>query len=223
MIGISRREFAQREQCDEALVRRAIKKKKLATYEDGSLDSALVGSPWRQRNRRSAGADQGADKSALVRTATVAGRQRVERPAPTPAVEPSEAELRDFIDRIMAGDFLDEAEAIRVKENALALKHLLDGRKKAGELIDAQAAEAVLFEEFRASRDAWLNFPSRVGPLIAAELGIEADRLVEALSTHVHQQLTDLGEPEADFGTTKEPAEDGGTAGMDAPAEDQRT
>lgn len=221
MIGISIREFARRDGCNEKLVRRAIKEKKLSAHEDGSLDPKLVGTAWRQTNRRSAPADKSADKSAPVRTAADDGRQTVTRDAPVPG-GPTENELRDFIDRIMAGTFLAEVDAIRVKENALALKHLLDGRKKAGELIDAQAAETVLFEEFRSARDAWLNFPSRVGPLIAAEVGIEPDKLVEALSAHVHQQLTDLGEPEADFGAAEEPAENSGAPRVDAPAQDQR-
>jgi len=56
-------------------------------------------------------------------------------------------------------------------------------------------AEAVIFEMFRLQRDAWLNFPSRVAPLIAAELDVEADQVLEALTVHVHQQLSDLGQP----------------------------
>ena len=44
-----------------------------------------------------------------------------------------------------------------------------------------------------------MNFPTRVGPVLAAELGLESDKVVEALTVHVHQQLNDLGEPEADF------------------------
>jgi hypothetical protein len=32
-------------------------------------------------------------------------------------------------------------------------------------------AEEVLFNAFRQQRDAWLNWPSRVAPLMAADLG----------------------------------------------------
>ncbi|WP_244112580.1 hypothetical protein [Burkholderia gladioli] len=58
----------------------------------------------------------------------------------------------------------------------------------------------VLFEEFRAQRDAWLNWPAKVGPLIASEIGIDADKITAVLVAHVHKQITQLGEPEAQFG-----------------------
>lgn len=219
MSGISVREFARRDGCDEALVRRAIKQKKLATLEDGSIDPALVRSGWRKSNRRVA--DKSADKTSAVRTVKTEGRQRVEREAPPPKQEPDLKSLEDFIDRILRGEFSTLADAEMVKENALALKHLLEGRKKAGELVDARAAQTVLFEEFRSARDAWLNFPARVGSLIAAELGIDAERVVETLTAHVHRQLSDLGEPDLEFGEPARPAAPGGEARVDAAAPDQ--
>lgn len=223
MIGISIREFARREECNDKLVRRAIEQKKLVTLEDGKLDPSLVGSEWCKKNRNKPPADKGADKSAdkkTVRTTVLDGRQRVERvETPPPGDdEPALARLEDFIEKILRGDFASLADAERIKENGLALRHLLDGRKKAGELIEAATAETVLFEVFRGSRDAWLGFPSRVGPLIAAELGVEPERVVEALTAHVHQQLNDLGEPEADFGGQDNPLAPGGAAGVDAAA-----
>ena len=101
---------------------------------------------------------------------------------------------------VLAGQFRGTASAERVKENALAAKHLLAARREAGDVVDIEIAEAVLFEQARQFRDAWLNWPVRVGPLIAAELGVAADPVVEALNAHVQQQLDDLGEPDADFG-----------------------
>lgn len=222
--GISIREFARRDGCNDKLVRRAIEKKKLAPLEDGTLDPKLVGTGWRKQNRKSAGADSGADKSAdtakTVRTVTKVGRQQVERPPPAdPApLEEEEAKARQFVELVLNGEFFTTGEAEKIKENALALKHILDGRKKAGELIDAAVAEAVLFEEARASRDAWLNFPTRIGPLLAAQLGLEPERVVEALTDHVHQQLNDLGEPEADFRPGDGPAKAVVAEGVDAAA-----
>lgn len=115
------------------------------------------------------------------------------------SAEPSEFDLDGFVERLLAGQFATLAEAEQVKENALALKHMLAARRDAGNLVDRELAETVLFEASRAARDAWLNFPSRVGPLIAASLGVAPEPVIEALNTHVHQQLADLGEPEADF------------------------
>ena len=105
----------------------------------------------------------------------------------------------DFIAAVLAGRFRLLGEAERVKENALAAKNLLAARKEAGDVVDIETAEAVLFEAARSTRDAWMNFPVRVGPLLAAELGVESDRVVEALTAHVQQLLLDLGEPDPDF------------------------
>ncbi|KVN27333.1 hypothetical protein WJ63_14265 [Burkholderia pyrrocinia] len=91
-------------------------------------------------------------------------------------------------------------EARRIKEVYLALLHRLDFEKKSGALVELDTASAVLFEEFRAQRDAWLNWPAKVGPLIASELGLEADKITAVLVAHVHKQIAQLGEPEVQFG-----------------------
>lgn len=190
MAGISIREFARRDGCNDKLVRRAITQGKLKTLANGLLDEKLVGTGWRKNNRRNAPTEApkpDADKPAdTVRT-------------PEPPLEPTVTSLKEWLDRILAGDFVPLFEAEKVKENALALKHLLDGRQKAGELVDAQIAQNVLFEQARAFRDILLNWPAKIGPLLAADLGLDAERVVEALTRYVHQLLGELGEPDADF------------------------
>jgi hypothetical protein len=116
--------------------------------------------------------------------------------------------LTRFVSEMGQGRTATLADAATIKENALALKHTLVALKLQKKLIDIDVAETLFFEEARAARDAWLNFPSRVGPLMAAELGIEPDRLVEVLNAHVHQQLHDLGKPEVDFGADEASAAD---------------
>lgn len=100
-----------------------------------------------------------------------------------------------FMSGLAEGRTVDLITAQTIKENGLAAIRMIEARKRAGEVVEMADAEAVIFEVFRRQRDAWLNFPSRVGPLIAAELGLAPDRVVEVLTVHVHQQLTDLGEP----------------------------
>lgn len=89
---------------------------------------------------------------------------------------------------------LDEAR--RIKENYLALLTKLEFRQKDGQLIEMTIAEEVLFNAFRQQRDAWLNWPSRAAPLMAADLGVPADRMTEVLIEHVHKHISVLGEPE---------------------------
>lgn len=193
MAGISIREFGRRDGCDDKLVRRAIKSGRLVALSDGTIDPALVGTGWRKTNRRlPAAADKSADKTKNVRA-------RVSAPPDADRDVDLETDLETFVARLLAGQFATLIEAERVKENALALKHVLAARREAGSLIEIEAAESVVFQTFRAARDAWQNWPVRIGPLIAADLGLEADKVTEVLTAHVHQHLADLGEPAADF------------------------
>lgn len=64
--------------------------------------------------------------------------------------------------------------------------------------MDLEVAETVLFNMARSPRDAWLNWPSRVSPLIAASLKIAVEPLL-VLNEHVQQHLASFGKPEADF------------------------
>ncbi|CNE50397.1 MULTISPECIES: hypothetical protein [Yersinia] len=87
-------------------------------------------------------------------------------------------------------------EAAMIKENYLALLTRLEFEKEDGRLVDLSVAETVLFEAFRAQRDAWMNWPSRVAPLMAADLDVPADRMTEVLLEYVHKHISGLGEPE---------------------------
>ena len=55
MQGISKREFAKRDGCDEARVRRGVARGELETLRDGSINPKLAGTPWRKRARASYG------------------------------------------------------------------------------------------------------------------------------------------------------------------------
>lgn len=104
-----------------------------------------------------------------------------------------------FIEQLLDGQFRSKVEAAAIKENALALKHLLVAQKEAGKLIEIEVAEAVIFDDRRSARDAWMAWTGRFAPLLAADLGIDGAQLAEALKPYVHQQLDELGEPDLDF------------------------
>ena len=94
------------------------------------------------------------------------------------------------------GATLSREEAARVRENYMALLAKLQYEKDSGQTIELVAAEEVLFNAFRQQRDAWLNWPSRVAPLMAADLDVPADRMTEVLIENVHKHISVLGEPE---------------------------
>jgi hypothetical protein len=192
VTGIGIREFARRDGCDDKLVRRAIQAGRLIALADGTLDPMLVSTGWRKTNRQNT---MTADAPVRAPSATRS------QPSELIAAPHEDSDLDGFVNRLLAGQFATLVEAERVKENALALKHVLAAQREAGALIEIESAESVVFDVFRASRDAWLNWPARVGALIAADLGLEADKLTEVLTAHVHQHLTDLGTPAANFAT----------------------
>ncbi|WP_420978230.1 hypothetical protein [Burkholderia gladioli] len=110
----------------------------------------------------------------------------------------------DAAERLTAGLDVDLnmpiEEAKRIKEVYLALLNRLEYEQKSQMVIDLDLAKSVMFDVFRGARDAWLNWPVKYAPLIAADLGIESDRLPDVLAAYVHKQLSELGEPnEAEF------------------------
>jgi hypothetical protein len=186
------REFARLEGVSDTLVRKAVKLNRLKAFDDKSIDPSLVGTAWREGNAK--GANTTANSSHPVRTSApvrTAQRVRVEEGESLPEAAARLFEATDTN--------LSYAEALQKKENYLALLRQLEYEQKSGSLVELDTATAILFEEFRAQRDAWLNWPTRIGPLLGADLGIEADKVVEALTAHVHKQIAQLGEPEANF------------------------
>lgn len=113
-----------------------------------------------------------------------------------------EETLEERAERLLqsgAVGMLPYAAALEKKENYLALLRELEYEEKSGQKVDLEVAERELFTAARASRDAWLNWPAHVGPLIAADLGLEADKVTEVLTAHVHKHVEQLGEPDAQF------------------------
>jgi len=154
---------------------------------DGTLDPAQVGSGWRKPQRHSS---LGADTAPAVKPAD-------KRPSKRAAAQQATGEGGQSADAPEVNSFAGH----RLKE-AVAHKADYDGKLKELEylervkqLIDVSIARKVFFDEFRAARDAWLNWPSRFAALIAADLGVEADRVAEVLTAYVHKQLALLAEP----------------------------
>lgn len=202
---VTRREFARLEGCDEKQVRRALSRGLLTADSEGKLNSSQVGSGWRKPRvdskdpltplRRVVRTSTGEDIN-NVRTDVRANVLSVRSDVRTPAApdEMPNAPMRP------APEASGLRRAIAHKEDFAGRLKELEYRQKAGELIELALARRILFEEARAARDAWLNWPNRYAALMAAELGVEqADRVAEVLSLYVHKQISALGEPSGEF------------------------
>ncbi|MFL9999017.1 hypothetical protein PQR34_47415 [Paraburkholderia sediminicola] len=177
--GISIRAFARQERVSDTLVHQALKEGRLARRADGRMDPALVGTPW----RASQTARPGAKKNA-------------------------KSDAKETLQPDSGAKGLAYGEALRVKENWMALLRRLEYERKSGSLVEMSVAKNVVFELCREQRDAWLAWPAKVAPFIAMQFAIDdVDRLTNTLAAHVHQQLAELGEPEARFDTDTDAGE----------------
>jgi hypothetical protein len=149
-VGISAREFARRDGCTHTLVNRAIKTGHLSRLPDGSLDPVLVGTGWREENRRNGNG---------VSTA----------PTPSPPVPPllqpgetpEEAAAR-FMQA--SGAALTMMEAERVKENYLALLRQLEYDTKSGLVVPVTEVAKAVGAQFAQVRTAVLAIPAERAP-----------------------------------------------------------
>jgi hypothetical protein len=197
---ISASEFARRAGCDVRQVRRAITRGTLVRGKDMKLDAAQLDEPWRRANRRTqARAHTVPDRRSANAKDTTQDAAKDTTASVDEALRLFEQQAAAVSERVLNG--ASYADAVRIKENYLALLRQLEYSIKSGAVIELAAAEETAFELFRSVRDAWLNWPARVAPLVAADLDFEdVDRLGTVLNAHVHEQLAMLGEPQIHFG-----------------------
>lgn len=158
--------------------------KKLATYRDSKDGRAT--------------AKKATGKPAPGKPAAKVNAPEVNRPAPSMREDETPEQAAERIVSTYGADMPIE-EAKRVKENYLALLNQLEYLQKDGQLVEMALARSVIFDEFRSVRDAWLNWPAKYAAVIAADLGVEADRMTEVLTAYVNKQLAALGEPSGEF------------------------
>ncbi len=85
-------------------------------------------------------------------------------------------------------------EAIKAQMNELRLQALR------GELVNRQDVETHVFDLARKERDSWLQFPARKAANMAAELGVDAHLMEQALDRYIRDHLAELSEVKFDIG-----------------------
>jgi hypothetical protein len=71
--------------------------------------------------------------------------------------------------------------------------------RQRGTLVSRDVATLKAFSFARMLRDAWLAWPARVGPQLAATFDLDATTVTVALEQYVRQQLEDLASDRVDF------------------------
>ncbi len=185
--GLTEREYAAR----AGLSRRAVGKAKaagqLALYADGSID------PGASDARRGCMTDPANAKKSPA--AEVEARPELE-PVSEAAVSAVEETLREEGVAVQHGrkgvTFVEAKiahELIKTNERKVKLQQLK------GQLVDRGRATALVYRLAREERDAWATWPARVAAEIAAEVGVDVDRMQRALERRVRDHLASLSEP----------------------------
>ena len=95
------------------------------------------------------------------------------------------------------GPTLAQARAASVVVDVQTKRLALEQRR--GALISRDRAVLKAFAFARMIRDSWLTWPTRVGPLLAAQFELDAASVTAALDGHVRQQLEELANERVDF------------------------
>jgi hypothetical protein len=72
-------------------------------------------------------------------------------------------------------------------------------QEKKGQLIQKDMVKAQVSQLSRQVRESWMNWPSRVSALMAAELEVEEHQLHLILERYVREHLNDIGDGKLNF------------------------
>jgi len=195
-MGISRRKFAALRGVSEAAVRAAIASGRITVESDNTIDPVKAMEQW---DRQTDPAKQRGPHANAMRVETQAGTARAStaKPVPKAAIDAMSATLEesgaDPTPNAPAGEvsFLRARMANEVLKAQTARVRL---EKMKEELVDRAKATATVFDLARRERDAWLNWPPRVAANMAAEIGVDAHALEQALDKYLRAHLADMAE-----------------------------
>jgi hypothetical protein len=86
-------------------------------------------------------------------------------------------------------------DAARTAETILKVRERdINLAKARGEVVDKQKVLAKIFSLARSERDVWLQWPARVGALMAAELKLDPHQMETVLDAYVRQHLAEIPE-----------------------------
>jgi hypothetical protein len=97
----------------------------------------------------------------------------------------------------VTGSQLAQARAAALVVEVQTKRLVLEQRR--GALISRDRAVFKVFSFARMLRDAWLTWPARVGPQLAAEFGVEPASLIVALTEAVRAHLEELASERVEF------------------------
>lgn len=175
-MGLSIRAYARHRGVSHVAVKKAIDTGRITMLPDGTLDPEQADAQWAKNtvSARSTG------------TAKASSRPRTPDEGATSLPPSLGAALGTGGTTLLQARTVNEVLKAKIRQVELA--------EKKDELVDRARAIAHVFKLARAERDAWLNWPGRAAPLLAARFGVDEHALHVALDAAVREHLAELGE-----------------------------
>lgn len=174
IMGLSIRAYAKHRGVSHVAVKKAIDTGRISTLADGTIDPQLADAEWAKNTVPRAG---------IRRSRVDPSSSTARRETPDAAIPP---QLPNGGTTLLQARTANEL--LKAQANKLRLAQLK------GELVDRAQAIAHVFGLARTEREAWLNWPNRIVPALAAELGVDEHALFGALDRAVRAHLEELGE-----------------------------
>jgi hypothetical protein len=176
IMGLSIRAYARHRGVSHVAVKKAIDSGRITPEADGTLDPQRADAEWAKNTEAPRAGTRARLVGATVPQETAVGTPAGDAHTALPTGGASLLQARTV------------NEVVKAQTNKVRLAQLK------GELVDRAQAIAHVFKLARAEREAWINWPNRITPILAAELGIDEHTLFVALDVAVRVHLEDLGE-----------------------------
>jgi hypothetical protein len=175
-MGLSIRAYARHRGVSHVAVKKAIDTGRIRLEPDGTIDPQRADLEWTRNTIATR-------KAASTRAAPIAAESHSARP-----------QDHETAAQALSTGGTTFLQARTVNEVVKAQTNKVRLAKLKGELVDRAQAIAHVFRLARAEREAWINWPNRIAPILAAELGVDEHSLFVALDRAVRAHLEELGE-----------------------------
>ena len=140
-----------------------------------------------------------AEKPEVVPVAKKRKSPRAEKPAATQ--QPAAPASRPINSKSHEDTEDEQPEAVPTLNSARLEGEILKNKKRAleldearGKLVDREKTKRAVFALARQEREHWQNWPARIAPVMAAELGIDTKRLQGVLDRRVREHLAEIAD-----------------------------
>jgi hypothetical protein len=186
-------------------VLKAIRAGRITTLPDGTIDPERADQEWADCTEPSLRRGERARRLATEAPAIMA-RARSAPDAPPPGTKAVPQEAVDAVRETLRQEGVDlepgeeptgEVSFMRARIANEILRAQLQKvklRKAKAELVDRSKAVQLVFDLARRERDAWIGWPARVAANMAAELGVDPNRMEEVLDRYLREHLSELAE-----------------------------